>query len=177
MLPCKHKDRKNIYSDFQLRANMDVKQNLVTNTIISCPLRDRCNCQFQAKIIETSVQTILFIADLHTAAENVSSKDRSNSLKHSQRHMIASAVKVAHIQSPGKLIRNIRNSPTKEIDAALRKSVVRLVRKERRQINFMLLEGVAVDNTIGRLAKLADAIWFGDAVNKHIAKNVWTFSK
>ena len=124
MLPCKHKDRKNIYSDFQLRANMDVKQNLVTNTIISCPLRDRCNCQFQAKIIETSVQTILFIADLHTAAENVSSKDRSNSLKHSQRHMIASAVKVAHIQSPGKLIRNIRNSPTKEIDPALRKSAV-----------------------------------------------------
>ena len=46
---------------------------------------------------------------------------------------------------------------------------MRLVRKERRQISSILIEGVAVDNTIGSLAKLADDLWLGDAVNKHVA--------
>ena len=91
-----------------------------------------------------AVQTILFIADLQIAADHVGSKDRSKFLKHSQRHMIASAVKVAPLQTPGKLIRNVQNSQTKEIDAGPRKSVARLVQKERRQINFVLLEGVIV---------------------------------
>ena len=50
----------------------------------------------------------------------------------------------------------------------LRKSVVRLVSKEGRQIDSVLLDGVAVDNTIGSMAKSADAIWFGNALNKHI---------
>ena len=79
---------------------------------------------------------------------------------------------MAPLQTPGKPICNVQNSPTKEIDAALRKSVVRLVRKERRQINSVLLEGVVVDNTIGSLAKLTYAIWLGDTVKKHIAVNL-----
>ena len=67
------------------------------------------------------------------------------------------------------LFATYQNSQTKEIDAALRQSVVRLVRKERREINTVLLEGVSVDNTVGSLAKLSDAVWFGDAVRKHTA--------
>ena len=73
----KHKDRKNIYGVFQLRRTWTTNKNFVTNTILSCPLRDRCNCQCQAKIIEIPVLTILFIADLPTAADHVGSKDRS----------------------------------------------------------------------------------------------------
>ena len=117
-------------------ANMDDKQKLCHqhDSFLSAA-RSRCNCPCQAKIIETPVQTILFIADLHNSADHVGSKDLSKFLKHSQRHMIASAVKVAPLQSPGELIRNVQNSQTKEIDAALRKSVVRLVRKETRKIN------------------------------------------
>ena len=53
----------------------------------------------------------------------------------SQRHTIATAVKIAPLQSAGELICND---------------------------DF-------VDNAITSSAKLADAIWFGDAVNKHIA--------
>ena len=83
--------------------------------------------------------------------------------------LIATAVKITPLQSAGELIRNVQNSPTKEIDAALRQSVVRLVRKERREINTVLLEGAAVDNTVGSLAKLSDALWFCDAVRKHMA--------
>ena len=65
----------------------------------------------------------------------------------------------------------------RQIDAALRQSVVRLVQKEWREINTVLLEGVSVDNTVGSLAKLSDALWFGDAVRKHPAGGVWMFSK
>ena len=114
---------------------------------------------------------------MHTAADHVATKDHSKYLKHAQRNMIATAVKIAPLQSAGELIRNVQNSPTKEIDAALRQSVVLLVRKDRREINTVLLEGVSLDNTVGSLAKLSDALWFGDAVRKHIAGNVWMFSK
>ena len=34
-----------------------------------------------------------------------------------------------------------------------------------------------MDNTIGSLAKSADALWLGNGMNKHIARNVLTFSK
>ena len=83
--------------------------------------------------------------------------------------MIASTIQVAPLQSAGELIHNIQNSLTKVIDATLRKLVERLIRKERRQINSVLPEEVVVDNTIRSLAKLTDAIWFGDVVSKHIA--------
>ena len=117
----------------------------VNNTILSCPLRGRCNCQCQAKIVETPVQTILYISSMHTAADHVATKNQSKYLKRAQRNMIATAVKIAPLQSAGELIQvcNVQNSPTKEIDSALRQSVVRLVRKERREINTVLLEGVS----------------------------------
>ena len=70
---------------------------------------------------------------------------------------------VAPLQSAGELTRNVQNSPTKEIDAALRQSVVCLRQsEERREINTVLLEGVSVDNTVGSLSKLSDALWFGE---------------
>ena len=107
---------------------------------------------------------------MHTAADHVATKDHSKYLTHAQRNMIATAVKIAPLQSAGELVRNVQNSPTKQIDAALRQLVVLLVRKEQREINTVLLEGVSVDNshhTVGKLAKLSDALWFGDAVRKH----------
>ena len=103
--PGKHKDRKNVYGDFQLRRKWSTNRNLVNNTILSCPLRDRCNCQCQAKIVETLVQTILYFSSMHTAAEHVqvTTKDHSKYLEHVQRIMIATvtAVKIAPLQSAG----------------------------------------------------------------------------
>ena len=130
-VPGKHKDRKNVYGDFQLRRKWSTNRNMVNNTILSCPLRDRCNCQCQAKIVETPVQTILYFTSMHTAADHVATKDHSKYLKHAQRNMIATAVKIAPLKSAGELIGTVQNSQTKEIDAALRQSVVLLVRKER----------------------------------------------
>ena len=110
------------------------------------------------------MQTILYIADLHTAADHAADKDQSKYLKNSQRHMIANAVKEALLQSAGELIRNVQNS--KVIDTTLRKSVGRRVRKEQSQINSVLLKSFVGDNTIRSLAKLSDAIFIGNAVSK-----------
>ena len=106
-VPGKHKDRKNVYGDFQLRRQWSTNRTLVNNTILSCPLRDQCNCQCQAKIVETLVQTILYFSSMHTTADHVATKDQSKYLKHAQRNMIATAVKIAPLQSAGELIRNV----------------------------------------------------------------------
>ena len=44
---------------------------------------------------------------------------------------------------------------------------MRLVCKEWKKINKILLEGVTVNNIIGSLAALSDAIWFGGPVKAH----------
>ena len=51
------------------------------NTVINCPLNERCGCKCQAKIVQTPTQTVLFIADKHTAADHVADKDRAKFLK------------------------------------------------------------------------------------------------
>ena len=87
-------------------------------------------------------------------------------------NLIATAVKLSPLQTSGELIRNVQVSQGKKIDAKLKASVTQLVacavRKERTDINKVLLEGATVYNTIGSLAALSDAIWFADAVKLHI---------
>ena len=76
---------------------------------------------------------------------------------------------MAPIQTASEFLRNIQDSPTKKIDHKLKKSVARLVRKERAQIILVTLDSVTIDNSVGSLARLAEAIWFGenDAVKQH----------
>ena len=81
--------------------------------------------------------------------------------------LIASAVKLAPLQTSGELISNVQDSPTKHIDAKLKGSVTRLVLKERKNITKIQLEGVTIDNTIGSLAALSETLWFGTAVKAH----------
>ena len=81
--------------------------------------------------------------------------------------LIASAVKLAPLQTSGELISNVQDSPTKHIDAKLKGSVTRLVLKERKNITKLQLEGVTVDNTIGSLFALSETLWFGTAVKAH----------
>ena len=91
--------------------------------------------------------------------------------------MIATAVKISPLQSAGELIRNVENSPTKEIDATLRQSVVHLVRKERREINTVLLEGVSADKTVGYWR--SHLMLYGSVMRSASTwrGNVWMFSK
>ena len=83
--------------------------------------------------------------------------------------LIASAVKLAPLQTSGELIRNVQDSPTEHIDAKLKGSVMLLVtvRKERMKITKIQLEGVSINNTIGSVAALSESLWFSTALKVH----------
>ena len=166
-VPGAHKNLTNIYGDFQFRRKWQSRNGHIMSFLVSCPLRDRCNCRCQAKIVEYAQQTILYFADAHTAEDHVPAKDEGKFLKFQQKSMIAHAVKVAPLQTASELIRSVQDSPTKTIDPLLKKSVARLVRKARSEIISVQLDGVTVDNTIGSLAQLSERIWFGDAIERH----------
>ena len=87
--------RNSTYGDWQLRWKMVTNKSLIINTVIGCPLNERCGCKCQTKIVQTPTQTILFIADKHTAANYVADNDRAKFLKFKDKAMIADAVKVA----------------------------------------------------------------------------------
>ena len=89
VLPCSHKDRKNVFGTFQFRRKWVTNNGKVLNTVVNCPLEHRCKCRCQAKIVESPDTTYLFIADAHTAADHVSEKDSSKYLKYSQQAFIA----------------------------------------------------------------------------------------
>jgi hypothetical protein len=64
-------------------------------------------------------------------------------------------------------LQNIQSSPSKAIDRTFSKSVARMVRKERKSLTAVALEGVDVDNTLCSLVKLADALWIENASKLH----------
>ena len=88
-------------------------------------------------------------------------------LSQKQKAFIASAVKIAPMQTASQLLQNIQDSPTKSIDRTLAKSVARQIRKERQSLTTVTLEGVEVNNTLGSLAQLSNELWFGTALSKH----------
>ena len=69
--------------------------------------------------------------------------------------LIASSVKLAPLQTSCELICNVQDSPTKHIDAKLKRSVKRLVHKDHKNITKIQLDGVTIDNPIGSLAALS----------------------
>ena len=168
-MPGSHKDRVNQFGDWIFRRRWMSNQGLVTNVIVNCPLIKRCNCPCQCKIVEKPTITTLYVANLHTADDHVTAKDKSKYLNFREKTVIRDAVKIAPNQSARELMRNVADSPTKTISIAKQKSVERMVRTERLRLVSVQLEGVVVDNSIGSLSQLADAMWFGDALEKHNA--------
>ena len=98
---------KNDYGDFQFRRSWTSGNDYIKNTIVNCPLFRRCGCQCQAKIVQTPVQTILSISNSHTAADHLPEQDKAKFLSHQQMSLIASAVKLAPLQTSGELIRKL----------------------------------------------------------------------
>ena len=90
-------------------------------------------------------------------------------LQPDQRKVIADAVKCAPTLTAQQLIHNWQESPTKKIDPQLKKSVERMVRKVRKTIESVSLEGVELDGSIGSLQALSDKVWFEDARKAHVA--------
>ncbi len=88
-------------------------------------------------------------------------------LSHKQKCLVAAAVKVAPMQTAKQLLQNIEGSPSKVIDRMLSKYVARMVRKERKSLTVVALEGVDVDNILGSLVKLAEVLWIENAFKHH----------
>jgi hypothetical protein len=165
-LPGAHQDRVNKYGDFQYRRSWASKGD-VMNFLCACPLRERCGCECEAKIAYQPAVVILFFHKAHSARDHVCERDQSKYLTFQQKSFIATAVKIAPLQTGSELIRNVQDSPTKAIDHKYKRSVDRLVRQQRTQIVNVSLEGIEIDNTVGSLARLAEALWVGDAITKH----------
>jgi len=127
-VPGSHKDRVNQFGDWIFRRRWMSNQGLVTNVIVNCPLIKRCNCSCQCKIVEKPTITTLYVANLHTADDHVTAKDKSKYLNFREKTVIRDAVKIAPNQSARELMRNVADSPTKTISIAKQKSVERMVR-------------------------------------------------
>ena len=80
--------------------------------------------------------TILFILNSHTAADHIFENDRAKFLSHQKESLIATAVKLSPLQTSGELILNVQDSPTKHIDAKLKKLVTHLVHGGRTSTRF-----------------------------------------
>ena len=165
-VPGAHKDRNNEYGDFQFRRQW-ITRDRVEHFLYACPLRQRCKCQCEAKISHFPTAIILYVSKQHTAHDHVCERDSGKYLTFQQKSFIANAVKVAPLQTGSELIRNVQDSPTKAIDHKYKGSVDRLVRKQREQIVNVSLDGVVIDNTLGSLCRLANAIWIVDALEDH----------
>ena len=160
VMPGAHKRRDNSYGVF-VTGNTWVGNRWVTikgsitNTILSCPLWERCECPCEAKIVTSSTTTILFISNPHTAEHHSKDKDKSVYLSYEEKTFVKKAVKISLMHSPGDLLRNVQNTDD-AIHFSLRKSVQYHVRKERRGIRAYLFDDVEVDDTLGSLSRLPE---------------------
>ena len=145
---------------------MVYEEETITNIILQCPLVDRWSCLCEVKLAINADQTIMYVTDEHTAEDHAKEKDISRHLSYEDKVLIRQAVQLAPMQSAGSLMRNIQDSPTKQIDYRLSNSVKNLVRQERRGITNFLLDGVEIDNTLGSLSRLTDQIW-----SQHFGRN------
>ncbi len=70
-------------------------------------------------------------------------------LSHEQKSLVATAVKVAAMQTAKQLMQNLESSPTRVINRSLLKSGAPLVRQERNFFTGIALEGLEVSNSLG----------------------------
>ena len=77
VMPGAHKQRDNRYGLFVTGNTWVTNKGSITNTILRCPLWERCERQCEAKIVTSSTTTILFISNPHTAQHRSKDKDKS----------------------------------------------------------------------------------------------------
>ena len=137
-MPGAHKARDDRYGLFVTGNTWLTNKGSITNTILRCPLWERCECPCEAKIVTSSTTTILFISNPHTAQHHSKDKDKSVYLSYEEKTFVKKAVKISPMQSAGDLFRNVQDTD-EAIDFSLKKSVQYHVRKERRGIRAYLL--------------------------------------
>ena len=98
-------------------------------------------------------------------------EDRSAYLKIVQQDVIHDAVRVQPLATGTSLRRNLKNiSPQQQVSPELKKSIQRLVIKEKVSVMAQELDGVKMDGSYGSIAVLAQAKSFVDKVKAHNAE-------
>jgi hypothetical protein len=69
-----HKDRKSMYGDFQFRREWFSHKGLVHTMVGGCPMRARCGCQCEAKIVKNAISVVLSIANAHSKEDHEEEK-------------------------------------------------------------------------------------------------------
>ena len=166
-LPSRHRDRKkgNMYGDCMYRHSWSTGKGAIRFTSLLCPLVQRCGCACEVKIEEAPGRFILYVHAEHTADDH--QRDNSKYLSYETQDLIRSAVRTAPMNSASELIKSTQDSPTKRIDPKLKKSVARLVRRERAKSRTVVCEGAALD--LESHKQLADTNLSAPAVQAHVA--------
>ena len=68
------------------------------------------------------------------------------------------------MNTASELIKNVQDSPTKQIDPKLKRSVTRLFRRKRAKLLKVECDGVELTSDVGFLKRLADTIFLKPAV-------------
>jgi hypothetical protein len=164
-----HHDRNNIYGDWIYSRHWLTSGGAISNKVFRCPLARLTKCKCLAKISENAREIKLYISDMHTYADHGAARDKSKYLNMEQRQLVADAVKIAPQQTASELMRNIQNSPTKKIDPRLKTSVQRLIYKERKKLNSVILDDIEITDEIAPLQEYTSKIWISQALKIHKA--------
>ena len=144
-------------------------------TLLFCPMKHRSRCPNLIKIVDKLKEIVVFRSGLHCLTSH--RDDQSRYLKLAQKQVVRDAVRMSPLVPGATVRRNLNNlGPDKRVDPKLKKSVQRLVRKEKETILSEELDGVKTDGSYGSLAAVAQAKWFVTKVKAH-NQSVETASK
>ena len=138
------------------------------NTIVNCPYFKISKCPCQVCVTSDKI-TSLSVDSPHTPADHAEDKFCLKFLTPKHKKLISTAVRIAPHQTARDLIRNVQESPTKQIDNALKQCVQRKIRRQRSKLNKVTLGGVELDSSLGTSRQVTDVFWFGTALERHRA--------
>ena len=84
----------------------------------------------------------------------VALKITANFSRSSNCWFIAEAVRIVLLQTASELVHNLQDSPTKSIDPRLKRCVERLVMKEHRKIDSIVLKSMVITDQMGPLQEV-----------------------
>ena len=98
-MPRARRGRDDCYGLFVTGNTWVTNKGSITNTILRCPLWERCECPCEAKIVTSSTTTVLFISNPHTPQHHTpqhhsKDKDKSVYLSYEEKTFVKKAVKI-----------------------------------------------------------------------------------
>ena len=133
-----------------------------------CPLKGRCKCPCQIRIVRTPTLTSLECSGGEHTQAACHATDASLFLNFKQRQAVAKVVKTNPSLTGAEVRRAVsRGSPSGKIRAGLIRSVRSVVRVQKQHALASLTGGLIVTDAYSSIAALGDRLWFGDILKRH----------